>query len=135
MKDNKGFTLVEIIAVIAIIGILALIIIPGIDSIIKSSNDDVYELQLGVIKDGLKHYAAANVLTMPSNEDETFTITLGDVKKAGYLDVDIRNPKTEECFNNDIVLKITMKNKKYVYEIDESTIGFNDSETCEVVGE
>ena len=46
---HKGFTLVEILAVITIIGILALITIPTVDSIIKSSKNDAYEVQKSAI--------------------------------------------------------------------------------------
>lgn len=129
---SKGFTLVEILAVITIIGLLSLIVIPSIDAIIKSSKDDTYEVQINLILAGLENWAAANVFELPSVENGVETITLGELKTSGFIDVDIRNPKTDECFRNDIVLKITKKNNKYKYEVDESTIAFIDAETCEV---
>lgn len=130
---NKGFTLVEILAVITIIALLSLILIPSIDAIIKSSKEDTYKIQVNLILGGLENWAANNVFKLPSEEDDSMTITLGDLKKAGFVDVEVRNPKTDECFSNDLVLKITKKNNKYKYEIDESTLTFYSSDTCEVI--
>lgn len=130
---NKGFTLVEILAVITIIGLLSLIVIPSIDAIIKSSKEDTYDVQINLILAGLENWAADNVFELPSVEDTTKTITLGQLKTSGFIDVDVRNPKTDECFSNDIVLKITKKNNKYKYEVDESTISFYEATTCEVL--
>lgn len=130
---NRGFTLVEILAVITIIALLSLILIPSIDAIIKSSKEDTYEIQVDLILAGLENWAANNVFRLPSEEDASMTITLGELKKSGFVDVDVRNPKTDECFSNDLALKITKKNNKYKYEIDNSTLTFYSSDTCEVV--
>ena len=42
MKDNKGFTLVEVIAVVAIIGILAVLAVPRIVGLFTTSRNKVY---------------------------------------------------------------------------------------------
>ncbi|MDD2434918.1 MAG: prepilin-type N-terminal cleavage/methylation domain-containing protein [Bacilli bacterium] len=44
MKQNniKGFTLVELLAVIVIIGLISLIIIPSITKVIKSAEKETY---------------------------------------------------------------------------------------------
>ena len=42
---KKGFTLVEVLAVITILGVLAVIIVPAVDKGIKSAKDDAYNKQ------------------------------------------------------------------------------------------
>lgn len=133
MKDNKGFTLVEILAVITIIAIILLVIIPSVDSIIKSNKDEAYNMQINLMRDGLKNWGAANVFKLPTEENGIVEVTLKDLKKGGFISVDLRNPKTEKCFSNNIVLKIIRKNNNYKYEIDSSTITFFEGDTCEVL--
>lgn len=129
---NKGFTLVEILAVITIVAVLILILVPSVDAIIKAGKDDTYEIQTDLIKSGLKDWAAANAFSLPAAEGENVTITLGELKTGGFVPIEIRNPKTNECFSNDIVLKVTKQNNKYKYDIDNNTITFFESDTCEV---
>ena len=54
---NKGFTLVEMITVIALLAIIGMISIPVVEGVIKRSKDRVYETQLEEIKSGAKKYA------------------------------------------------------------------------------
>ena len=129
---KKAFTLVELLAVITIIGVLSLIIIPNVNNIIKDSKNKTYEIQLDLILTNLENWAADNIFSLPSNEGEYVTITLGELKTKGYSDIEIRNPKNDMCFSNEMVLKVTKKNNKYDYSVVEDTIDFFDSETCEV---
>lgn len=128
---SKGFTLVEILAVITIIGILALIAVPTVDSIIKRGKEDAYNVQKQAVLAGLKNWAASKTLTLPTVNGETLTATIGDLKVAGFLEVEIRNPMNDLCFSNDTVLVVTRKNNNYTYTFqDEDNIDF--TETCEV---
>ena len=125
---KKGFTLVEMLAVITIIGLLALLTVPAIDSMIKENKNTIYELQEQQILDALKEYASENALTL---EDEN-TITLGDLKRSGLIEKNIRNPKTNQCFANDIELNITRDGNSFIYAIDRETISFcgNSNQDC-----
>lgn len=130
---NKGFTLVEIMAVITIVAIVVLILVPSIDSLIKSSKDDTYDMQIKLMEESLQNWAAKNVFALPTNENETLTITLADLKKGGFIDPEVRTSKTNECFSNNIELVITKKNNKYTYKVDTETLSFYESETCDVI--
>lgn len=128
---NKGFTLVEILAVITIIGLLALITIPTVDSIIRSSKEEAYEVQKDSILMGLKNWAASKTLTLPDTKGETLTTTIGDLKEAGFLEVETKNPMNDLCFSNATILVITRTNNSYTYTFsDEDNINF--TENCEV---
>ncbi len=128
---NKGFTLVEILAVITIVGLLALITIPTVDSMIRSSKEDAYVIQKDAILSSLKNYASANPFVLPSNKGETLNRTIGELKLAGFLEVETKNPINDLCFSNDTILVITRTTNNYKYSfLDEENIVFSDE--CEV---
>lgn len=43
MKNKKGFTLIEILAVIALIGIIMLLIVPSVTTIFKNAKKDLFQ--------------------------------------------------------------------------------------------
>jgi len=56
MKKTSGFTLIELMIVVAIIGILAAIAIPKFASLIRKSNEGATKGNLGTIRSALSIY-------------------------------------------------------------------------------
>ena len=78
LKDQKGMTLIELLAVIVIIAIIAAIAIPAIGSIIENS-------RVGAMKsDALNAISAAN-LYYADNPDAADNVTLA-LLQSGYID-------------------------------------------------
>lgn len=128
---NKGYTLVEVLAVIVILGLLVAIIVPTLDSVIDSNKKRSYDLQVKLLLTGLEEWGAANVFKLPENEGEFLIKKVGELKKEGFLDNDLRNPITDSCISNDLELMIVRKNNKYVYSlVDEEMIDGSESD-CE----
>lgn len=98
MLNKKGFTLVELLAVIAILGILSGFAIMAVSKYQKKATDDVYKNFIKQLKDGAINYLTSNISEIPSQKNGTITITSSDLKEKGYLD-DIVDPikKTKEC--------------------------------------
>ncbi len=121
MKNKRGFTLVEILGVITILGVLALIAIPTIDNIITKNKEKLYNSQIKTIEDGLKIWGDNNAMSLPEDGDDALLITIGILKLAGFVDEDIKDPNTNLCFSNDMLVSIAAEKGGYTYYIDEES--------------
>ena len=54
---NKGFTLIELIAVIVILGMLLMIVIPATGRLIASNDKQVYDSYYSLVKEAAYKYA------------------------------------------------------------------------------
>ncbi len=118
MNRLKGFSLAELLGVIVVLGIIALITFPIINNTIKNNKEKLYTSQLNEIKLSAEKWAYANLNLLPTNEDESITVTLLELKKSGYVPIDSRNPKTGELLPNDMIITITFKNNNYDIFVD-----------------
>ncbi|MEI2366925.1 prepilin-type N-terminal cleavage/methylation domain-containing protein [Niallia circulans] len=60
IKNEKGLTLIELLAVIVILGIIAAIAIPSISGIIQKSKEDAVKADAITILNAAKNYVAGN---------------------------------------------------------------------------
>ena len=136
MKSRKGFTLVELIGVIILIGLIALIAIPSVDYVIKKTEDNAYEATVKTLMDGLRNWTTDNKELVYEDGTEIL-LTLTDLKEQGYVDFDIRNPKTKLCLANNMQFKITrVKNSEkdtYEYTILDNELIDGTLRDCEAV--
>lgn len=116
---KKGFTLVEMIGAIILLGTLSLLIIPIVNKNIKQSKEKLYINQMEEIKLATEKWAYKNMDLLPSNEDETITVTLLELKKSGDLPLDIRDPRTNELISNQSTIQIIYKNNMYEYIVND----------------
>ena len=122
---KKGFTLIEMLAVVILLGLLALIGTMSVTNILKDNREKAYQIQLDGIINSAKIWASKNMKLLPNNDNESISLTLLDLKKAGLVVEDLTNPKTETLFPNDLAIAITKDNNSYKYQI------FEDSGTSE----
>ena len=120
---KKGFTLAELLGVIVLLGALALIIVPLVSSSMKGSEEALYNDQIESIKLSLELWMSYN---QSPNIGETITLSLSQLKEAGFVELDITNPITKELFPNDMVLKIINNNGIIEYEVTENGDNKND---------
>lgn len=114
MKNNKAFTLIELLAVVTILTILALIITPVIDKNIKKSKEQTYKTQIENIRMAARAYYSDNILLMPTENTST-TITLQELIEEDYISNNIKNPKTGKPFTENIYVELKNTNGKYEY--------------------
>ena len=117
---NKGFTLVELLAVIAILGIISLIVVPAVDKSLNSGKDDLYKTQIKQLGKGVKDYYTEHLNELPKAVNETSCKTIKNLQDDGYLPLNIENPKTGELFSSSTrgcAKKITENSFKYYIEV------------------
>ena len=118
---NKGFTLVELLAILGILAIITLLAIPAIDSTIKRNKDKLYKQQIETIRNGLKTWGDANVEKLPEHSGDILTINVGYLKAEGFMQPDMVNVLTKQCFANDMSISIKKVNENYEYIVDDGS--------------
>ena len=120
---KKGFTLAELLGVIVLLGAIMLIVVPLVSNSMKDSEEELYNDQIESIKLSLELWMSYN---QSPNIGETITLSLSQLKEAGFVELDITNPITKELFPNDMVLKIINNNGIIEYEVTENGNNKND---------
>lgn len=113
---KKGFTLTELLMVIVLLGLLGLIVIPVVDKLIKDSEEDLYKTQINNIELAAKNWASKNIFSLPENTGNYVDRTICDLERDGFLEIDVKNPKTEELFYKDSYVRITKTDYGYEYK-------------------
>lgn len=117
MKNNKGFTLAEILGVITILALLGIVVFPAVEKSLKESKQSLYDIQISNIESGARTWIAENVFSIPDKEGESITLTLSQLKQDGKVDENITNPKTKTLFPNDMLIVITKTRGNYDIDI------------------
>ncbi len=79
LRNKKGITLIELIAVIVILGIIAAITIPTVGNLINTQRDAANEAQYELV------LSAARLYAVVEEADTDATFSLADVIAAGFL--------------------------------------------------
>ena len=139
-KSNKGFTLVEIIAVIAILGVVLTIAVLSVHKLFRKNKESAYDSKVAIILKQAKQYALdeESVLYGSASANKRYgnyvcaTVTVGDLLTKGYLDKTdkdltdggnvVVNPKDNSSMNNMRIL-LYIKSKDTPSSPDYDTVG------------
>lgn len=122
--NKKGFTMIELIAVIIILGIIALITVPVVNNSLKNAREKMLVEQKTRIVDAAKKYALEYTGRLPMTGSSNYFISVDELREDGYIeDKDIKNPVTEEIMSGCISVKYV--SNKYVYGYDEDCVSLN----------
>ena len=113
---KKGFTLVELLAVIIILGVIALITFPIVDNSIKNSKQAALEQTIDSILESARNYSVEYDLGYSVEEN---AIRLDDLKSSGFLTTDITNPITNEKMTGCVLYKWDEGSNQYIFRYDE----------------
>jgi len=115
---KKGFTLVELISVIALVALVFLLVIPGISSLINNKKDDISSTMNEVL------YNASNLYMSNDNiyhvvNGNVYCIKLESLVDREYLTNPIIDPVTQNEISKDKYVKVSVMDNKYNYSISD----------------
>ena len=131
MKNNKGFTLIELIMVTIILGILAAVAIPRYDSTVVNAEEAAEDAVISSIRAGLETYAVEQLMdngrrSWPDNPWDGL-----DTKPKGYtLDDEDADTDGEWTFNST-TSQITHQrrdNSRFGWDYDPGVQGGDDAD-------
>ena len=126
---KRGFTLVELMAVVIVIAVIGLIAIPTVDKTIKDNKNKLYQIQISNIYDAAKTWSDNHVNLLPETRGEAISIPLLLLKQEGLLSIDFKNPKTNEKFYDNMYIDIIYEKDSYTYNVIENSGNTNYSIT------
>jgi prepilin-type N-terminal cleavage/methylation domain len=120
---NKGFTLVELLAVIVLLGLIALVAVPAITGIIKKGKDSLSASQIESIEMSAKNWASdkENIVKLPT-DGKCVYIFLSTLQSSGYADLDVKDPKTGKSMSNTLPIVIKRESKQLIFEVNPINI-------------
>lgn len=114
--NKKGFSLVELLAIIVILSIIALIAYPIIGNVISNSKDKLEKEQYGRVKSAAKNWVTAN-----SVPDTGKCLSIAELTSGGYLETgDIKNPNGG-TFGGSFNITWDASNNQYSYKYHAAT--------------
>lgn len=127
---KKGFTLVELLAVITVLGILAVISVPVVNKQINESKEKTYKNQINTIINAAKRWGFDNdnLLSPIENTTDKVYVSIERIQKDGYLTSgDVIDPRTEKELTGCIEISYASDYKQYTYNYANtcSAIDFN----------
>ena len=114
-RNNKGFSLVELLAVVVILGLLAAIGIVATSSLVDKAKTNKMESQKNTVNMSAQTYMQNNKNLVPKIIGESKIIKVSDLRRANYLTENITNNKGESCMEKSYVRVYKLSNSEYTY--------------------
>ena len=148
-KDKKGFTMIEILIVVAIIAVLAITIIPMVSNYIQKGKDEYNEKLKNQLLVSGKEYYTNNKVKLPvknylgvykNNKDYSY-VTLPEIQSENYVSKDFVDADKRECSKSYVYVRQNDDGKDYEWHAclicsgeDGKTINYSKGDpTCEIV--
>lgn len=131
MSKDKGFTLIELTAVVVLISLIAMLAMIPINKLIKDSREKLYKRQIEQIILASSNWVVDNPNSLPPYiEDSSVKLTIEQLLSEGFLEEDVidsRNKREiKKCSYVEITLNMdAVDNNKNVYKYN-----FYELEEC-----
>lgn len=129
MKKEKGFTLIEVLAVVIIIGILLLLVVPNVYRYLKRGTDEYYKNLENTVSLSGKDYFNDYRALLPKYINNVAVLTLEELVENKYIDP-VVDSEGETC-TGKVVAKNTGKNSYEYYSCLVCENYKTEGEACE----
>ena len=118
MKNHKGFTLVEILAVIIVLALLSAIMVPIVGKLLKSNEEALSQNQIDNIITIAKKYAVEHSEILPAEDSgDIVELNLDTLIAEGYIDKSsIINPSSKQAIDGYVNIYYDINYNQYQYE-------------------
>lgn len=102
--NNKGFTLIEVLLVVAILSVLALIMIPTVGGLIEQNRSDNFNNLKNSIISAAKLHVSDNRYSLGiscHDGNPSFNITLRELVDEGSLSENVIDPRDKQAIDLD----------------------------------
>ena len=121
---KKGFTLVELIAVIIILAVIASITYPTVSNSIKNSKEKAYNVQVESIVEAAHKWAVDNATNL--SETDATRVHISDLISNGYItktnNGKLYNPVDDTEMTGCVVINYSNEYNQYLYDYDSECI-------------
>ena len=117
---QRGFTLVELIAVVAILGLIALVVYPAVGSVIRNAREETYKDQVDVIIKAAKEWSVKNA-TKLSDDGSIYSLPVETLTTEGYITNDeVKDPRdSSKNLEGVVEIKYNSDTKSYEYTYND----------------
>ncbi|TMN21585.1 type II secretion system protein [Lentibacillus cibarius] len=124
-KQQKGFTLVELLAVLAILGVILAIAVPSVSGVIGKSKEDADKSNRELMENAARLAHASGV------DPEDGAYTLDNLVKEGFLEEKPTNPNTDKDYNGTV----EVTNEADDSDVDDYTFEYKPGEDEEEISD
>lgn len=116
---KNGFTLAELIGVVALLGIIAMITVPAVDRSLNKGKSELEDTQKAQLTKGIRDYLAEHPSDMPDNIGDKYCKNISELQSLGYLPDNLKNPKDGSDYSLTLeVCVVKSKDNNYTYSVE-----------------
>ena len=119
VKMKKGFTLVELLVVIALLGIIAVMVTTSVIGIMNRSRSSLSESQISTLEKAAEQWGTINPDKMPL-DNSIYEVDIETLADEGYIDsADLENPKDGSQLCGVVEISYDTSKNQYRYNFVE----------------
>ena len=119
-KKNKGFTLVELLAVVALVALLSLVVVPSVTNLVNRNKTKLSSVTQKLIYSAAESYLDANQTEYIKVDGAVYCPTIQNLIDKGFFEENLVDTNTGEKFDKTLIVKSSYNGYKYEYEIVNS---------------
>lgn len=116
-KKNRGFTLVELLAVVALVALLSLVVVPSVTNLVNRNKTKLSSTTQKLIYSAAESYLDANQTEFIKVDGAVYCPTIQNLIDKGFFEENLVDINNGETFDKSLIVKSSYNGYKYKYEI------------------